>query len=141
MALLAEEQEAGRLRLQPEALFTNSEPLTPALRARLERAFGLRPFNFYATTEGVWGHDCQAGSMHIFDDMCIVENVDEDGVALREGAHGAPARLRARISDRLERLGVPRPTVEVEPVEGLERAPGGKLQMIVPEKRLSRPQR
>ena len=41
--------------------------------------------------------------------------------------------MRARVSDRLAGLGVPRPIVEVEPVEGLERSPGGKLQMIVPD--------
>jgi phenylacetate-CoA ligase len=228
MAPLAEEQLAGRLRIAPEAIFTASEPLTPELRKRLERAFGVRPYNFYATTEGLFGHDCPEGSMHLFDDMCIVENLDEDGrpaptgeigarllvtnlfnrslplirfevsdlvavesepcpcgrsllrvrslegraeevlrlggvtvhplefalvtsdrdvrefqvvqqgeglrlrVALRDGASDAPARLRARVSARLEELGVPRPTVHVETVDALERSPGGKLQMIVP---------
>jgi phenylacetate-coenzyme A ligase PaaK-like adenylate-forming protein len=37
VGLLAGEQEAGRLRVTPEAVFTNSEPLTPELRERLER--------------------------------------------------------------------------------------------------------
>jgi phenylacetate-CoA ligase len=229
MALLAEERLAGRLRVEPEALFTNSEPLSPALRTRLEEAFGVRPYNFYATTEGLYGHDCPEGTMHLFDDMCIVENVDQDGdpvpvgetgtrllvtnlfnhvqplirfevsdlvalepepcpcgrtlarvrslegraedvlevdgvtvhpmqfalvtadpdvrefqvvqegdalrlrVALRNGATDAPARLRERVSTRLQDLGVPRPAVEVETVDALQRSPGGKLQMIVPK--------
>jgi phenylacetate-CoA ligase len=77
-ALLAEEQRAGRLRVELESLSTSSEPLSPALRERLEHAFGVRPSNFYATTEGLYGHECPEGSMHLFDDMCIVENVDED---------------------------------------------------------------
>jgi phenylacetate-CoA ligase len=224
---LADEQLAGRLRLRLEGLATSSEPLTPALRDRLEQAFGVRPYNFYATTEGLYGHDCPAGSMHLFDDMCIVENVDEHGdpvptgevgarllvtnlynrtqpliryevtdlvavepepcpcgrslmrvsslegraeevlrlggvsvhplefalvtadpdvrefqvvqrgdglrlrVALRAGADGAPDRLRARLGARLEELGVPRPAVEVETVEALERSASGKLQMVV----------
>jgi phenylacetate-CoA ligase len=226
-ARLAEEQLAGRLHLRLEGLTTNSEPLTPALSDRLERAFGVRPYDFYATTEGLYGHDCPAGSMHLFDDMCIVENVDGDGdpvppgevgarllvtnlfnrtqplirfevtdlvavepepcpcgrslmrlrslegraedvlrlggvtvhplefalvtadpdvrefqvvqqgdglclrVALRAGADGAPERLRARVGARLEELGVPRPAVEVETVEALERSAAGKLQMVV----------
>jgi phenylacetate-coenzyme A ligase PaaK-like adenylate-forming protein len=83
--LLADEQIAGRLTVSPKGITTNSEPLTPALRERLERAFLVQPTDFYATTEGVWGHECEHGSMHLFDDMCIVENVDDD---LEPVAHG-----------------------------------------------------
>jgi phenylacetate-CoA ligase len=230
VARLAEEQDAGRLRIRPEAMTTNSEPLTPALRDRVETSFGVRPTNFYATTEGLYGHDCPEGSMHLFDDMAIVENVDDDlrpvpagevgsrilvtnlfnrvqplirfevtdlvavdpepcpcgrsllrlrsldgraedvlrlggvtvhplqfslvtadpdvrefqvvqkgdslrlRVALREGADGAPARLRERLGARLEELGVRRPAVEVETVEALERSPAGKLQLVVADR-------
>ena len=52
-------------------------------------------------------------------------------MALRDGADGAPERLRARLGARLEELGVPRPAVEVETVEALERSASGKLQMVV----------
>jgi phenylacetate-CoA ligase len=237
LGLLAEEQLAGRLRLQLQALFTSSEPLTETMRARLEEAFGVRPFNFYATTEGLYGHDCPEGSLHLFDDMCIVENVDEENrplppgevgarllvtnlfnyvqplirfevsdlvaldpepcpcgrtlarvqslegraeellevggvtvhpmqfalvtadpdvrefqvvqeadalrlrVALRNGAAGAPARLRERLSARLHDLGVAGCPVTVETVDALERSPGGKLQMIVPRRKSVRGQR
>jgi phenylacetate-CoA ligase len=89
VGLLAGEQESGRLRVTPEAVFTNSEPLTPELRERLERAFGVRPFNFYATTEGLYGHDCPERSMHLFDDMCIVENVDDEHRPVPPGEVGA----------------------------------------------------
>jgi phenylacetate-CoA ligase len=231
LALLADEQLAGRLRLRLETLSASSEPLTPELRARLEEAFGVRPYDFYATTEGLWGNDCPERSLHLFDDMCVVENVNDAGepvspgevgsrllvtnlfnrtlplirfevsdlvavepepcpcgrsllrvrslegraeevldvggvtvhplqfalvtadpdvrefqvvqegdalrlkVALRNGADDAPDRLRERVVARLSDLGVPRPTVKVEAVDALERATGGKLQMIVPEKR------
>ena len=87
--LLADEQMAGRLRLSLRGLTTNSEPLTPGTRDRLERAFGVRPTDFYATTEGVWGHDCPEGSMHLFDDMCIVENVDDDFRPVPAGEMGS----------------------------------------------------
>jgi phenylacetate-coenzyme A ligase PaaK-like adenylate-forming protein len=88
-AQLADEQLAGRLRLRLEGLTTNSEPLTPAVRERLEQAFGVRTYNFYATTEGLYGHDCETGSMHLLDDMCIVENVDDDGEAVPPGELGS----------------------------------------------------
>jgi phenylacetate-CoA ligase len=52
-------------------------------------------------------------------------------VALRDGADGAPERLHACVSARLEQLGVPQPAVEVETVEALERSASGKLQMVV----------
>jgi phenylacetate-CoA ligase len=52
-------------------------------------------------------------------------------VCLRDGAAETPARLRARVGARLEELGVPRPSVEVETVEALERSPAGKLQVVV----------
>ena len=87
--LLADEQLAGRLRLDLTGLSTSSEPLTPTLRERLERAFGVSPTNFYATTEGLWGNECEAGSMHLFDDMCIVENVAEDGAPVPAGEIGS----------------------------------------------------
>ncbi len=74
--LLANEQLAGRLRLRLRGMSTSSEPLTPEARERLGRAFGVPPVNLYGTTEGLWGCDCEAGSLHLFDDMCLIENVD-----------------------------------------------------------------
>ncbi|MGH2798889.1 MAG: phenylacetate--CoA ligase family protein, partial [Thermoleophilaceae bacterium] len=89
MGLLAMEQLAGRLRLEPETVFTSSEPLSPALRERIEQAFGRRPYDFYATTEGLYGHECEEGSMHLFDDMCIAENVDDAYRPVPPGEVGA----------------------------------------------------
>jgi phenylacetate-CoA ligase len=86
---LADEQVAGRLRLRLAGLVTNSEPLSQELRERLQRAFGVRPFDFYATTEGLYGTECREGSMHLFDDLCIVENVDDDGRPVAPGEVGS----------------------------------------------------
>lgn len=89
-ALLAEEQLAGRLELELRAMSTSSEPLMPDARERLEQAFGVRPYDLYGTTEGLWGCDCdQRTGVHLFDDMCIVENVDADGRAVPAGEPGA----------------------------------------------------
>jgi phenylacetate-CoA ligase len=86
---LADEQLAGRLHLRLDGLTTNSETLTPPLRDRLDHVFGVRPSNFYATTEGLYGSDCPRGSLHLFDDVCIVENVDDDGDPVPPGEVGA----------------------------------------------------
>jgi phenylacetate-CoA ligase len=87
--LLADEQLAGRLRLDLRGLTTNSEPLSGPLRRCLEAAFGVMPTDFYATTEGAWGHECEHGSMHLFDDRCIFENVDDDNRPLAPGEVGS----------------------------------------------------
>jgi phenylacetate-coenzyme A ligase PaaK-like adenylate-forming protein len=90
MALLAEEQRAGRLRITPELISTSSELLTPETAARIEDAFGVRPFNLYATTEGLWGADCaEHDGIHLFEDMTLVENVDARGEAVPDGRPGA----------------------------------------------------
>ena len=88
--LLAEEQLAGRLRIDPEAMSTSSELRTPAMTARIQEAFGVRPFDFYGTTEGLWGAECEHHTgIHLFEDMTIVENVDDDGRPVPDGQPGA----------------------------------------------------
>ena len=88
--LLAEEQLAGRLRIAPEAMSTSSELRTPAMTARIQEAFGVRPFDFYGTTEGLWGAECEHHTgIHLFEDMTIIENVDEDGRPVPDGQPGA----------------------------------------------------
>ena len=89
--LLAEEQLAGRLAMSLRTMSTSSELRTPEAAARIEEAFGVRPFDLYATTEGLWGGECERhDGLHLFEDDVIVENVDDDG---RRGAPTAsPAR-------------------------------------------------
>lgn len=234
LALLAEEQAAGRLRVAPEVVFTSSEMLTTATRARLETAFGVRPYDFYATTEGLWGAECaERRGLHLFEDTTLVENVDAGGRPVPPGEPGVKllvtslvnraqpiirlevadavildpdpcpcgrslvrmrsihgrsddmlrlggvavhplqfagvardpevvefqvvqqaARLRVRVvprgpapdlerrlgalvAKRLEAAGVTAPQVSVERRERLERQPGGKLQMVVADRRQS----
>jgi phenylacetate-CoA ligase len=87
---LAEEQQAGRLRIAPEVLSTSSELRTPEATDRIVAAFGVRPFDLYATTEGLWGCSCeQHAGIHLFEDLTIVENVDEEGRPVEPGERGA----------------------------------------------------
>jgi phenylacetate-CoA ligase len=87
--VLADEQLAGRLRLSLAAMSTSSELCTPATADRLAEAFGVRPFNLYATTEGLFGWDCERhDGLHLREDLALVENVDVDGRKVPPGALG-----------------------------------------------------
>jgi phenylacetate-CoA ligase len=87
---LAEEQEAGDLRLSLTAMSTSSELRSPAMTERLAAAFGVQPFDVYATTEGLFGAECERHEgIHLFDDANVGENVDEDGAPVPPGAPGA----------------------------------------------------
>jgi phenylacetate-coenzyme A ligase PaaK-like adenylate-forming protein len=88
--LLADEQRAGRLQIEPAAISTSSELRTPEMTARIVEAFGVHPTNFYATTEGAWGCSCERGDgIHLFEDMSVVESVDEEGRPVADGEPGA----------------------------------------------------
>jgi phenylacetate-CoA ligase len=87
---LADEQQAGRLRLSPQMLVTAAELRTPEMTQRLGDAFGVRPFDVYGCTEGLFGSECQHHQgIHLFEDTTLVENVDSDGQPVAAGQPGA----------------------------------------------------
>ena len=86
---LAEEQLAGRLRLRLAGMSTSSELRTPEMTERIVEAFGVRPFDHYATTEGLWGCECEHHQgIHLFEDVTLVENVDDAGLPMPIGVSG-----------------------------------------------------
>ena len=103
--LLAEEQLAGRLRISLERMSTSSELRTPEMTARIEEAFGVRPFDLYGTTEGLWGAECDRRTgIHLFEDTTLVENVDDD---CRPVPYGEPG-LRPLVTSLVQ----PRPAAD-----------------------------
>lgn len=87
---LAEEQLAGRLRLSLSMMSTSSELRTPEMTERISEAFGVQPFNLYATTEGLWGVECERHEgMHLFEDVALFENVDAHNRPVPPGQTGA----------------------------------------------------
>ena len=87
---LAEEQQAGRLRLSPQMLVTIAELRTPEMTQRLQDAFGVHPFDVYGSTEGLFGSECEHHQgIHLFEDTTLVENVDADGQPVPAGQPGA----------------------------------------------------
>jgi phenylacetate-CoA ligase len=86
---LAEEQLAGRLRLTLGGMSTSSELRTPEMTERMVEAFGVHPFDLYATTEGLWGCECEHHrGIHLFEDFTLLENVDADGQPVPVGEPG-----------------------------------------------------
>lgn len=117
--LLADEQAAGRLRIAPRLISTSSELLTDATTERIERAFGVRPFNLYGTTEGLWGVDCEHhAGIHLFEDWCIVESVDADGRPVADGEPGE----RLLVTNLFNRT-LPMIRFEISDVVTIDRTP------------------
>src|SRR3712207_8918194 len=76
---------------------TSSELRTPEMTERLVDAFGVHPFNLYATTEGLWGVECER----------------HDGIHLRSEEHTSELQSRHYL--------VCRPLLEKKRVLNLEK--------------------
>ena len=86
LAMLAAEARAGKLRIAPRAVRAHSEPLLPEMRRAIEEAWGRPVGNSYGTTEGACATSCGKGrGMHLNEDLCIFELVDEDGQPVPAG--------------------------------------------------------
>ena len=114
LEVLAHEQLAGRLRLQPEIITAGSEVLTSSAKAVLRQAFpDATILETWAATEHVaLAVACALGHLHINEDAAIVEAVDADHRAIGPGEwsehvlvtnllnHTQPL-LRYRLDDRV----------------------------------------
>jgi phenylacetate-coenzyme A ligase PaaK-like adenylate-forming protein len=91
LALLADEQLAGRLRIAPSIVCTTSEVRTPDMAARIRAAWRVEPFDCLGLTEtGITATDCPAhAGLHLFEDATIYEVVDAEGRAVPAGRPGA----------------------------------------------------
>src|SRR5512138_3278595 len=91
LGILAEEQLARRLHIQPAFVYAASEVLTSHTRNRVKEAWGNEPFNQYVATEtasiAAEHEDCR--HMHFFDDLVISEVVDEQYRPVPPGEYGA----------------------------------------------------
>jgi phenylacetate-CoA ligase len=78
LLLLAQEQLAGRLHIQPAFLGSAGETLTPSARHQIETAFACPVVDLYNATE-VNGSTfvCRSGAMHFSADWFVFEPVDE----------------------------------------------------------------
>jgi len=89
LGLLVTEQLQGRLNINPSIIAGGGEPLTTELRKQLQTAWQSSAFDIYGTQEGLRAMECNPGQgMHIFEDLGIVEVVDEDNRRVPDGTLG-----------------------------------------------------
>jgi putative adenylate-forming enzyme len=88
--LLAVEQLEHRLKVRPKVVFTSSEVLTDEVRRLIEAVWGKRLFNQYAATEtaGIAAECEHHVGLHLFEDLILVENVDERNRPVPPGVYG-----------------------------------------------------
>lgn len=88
--ILAQEQIKGTLKISPEVVFCSSEVLTEEAKKLIRRAWGVDPFNVYAATEcAVIASECVFHKLHLFEDLVLVEAVDEQYQPIKPGSPGA----------------------------------------------------
>jgi phenylacetate-coenzyme A ligase PaaK-like adenylate-forming protein len=89
--LLAQEQLEGRLSIRPKLIATHSEVLSSEMSHRMIRAWDTIPFNHYGTTEEPHiASDCSRHlGLHLFEDLCKVEIVDDEYRPVPDGEAGS----------------------------------------------------
>jgi phenylacetate-CoA ligase len=87
---LAEEQRAGRLRIAPRQFGTAAETLTQDVRDLAKETWGAAVLNAYGSTEAnLIGVECPwATGLHVFEDLLVVEVVDENNRPVPPGVAG-----------------------------------------------------
>lgn len=104
LSVLAEERQAGRLRIRPALVLTGAERLTLEARRRIAAAFGCPVRDTYAASEfmGI-AFDCRFGRLHVNADWLILEPVD---AAFRPVPPGTPSHttLLTNLANRVQPL-------------------------------------
>ncbi|WP_251523185.1 phenylacetate--CoA ligase family protein [Robertmurraya korlensis] len=132
MEILAEEQKAGRLNIQPVAILLGGEKLYPNVREKLGSVFQARVLDLYGGTEATaMTFECEEGQFHVNTDWIIFEPVDEyyqpvppgkqsHSVLITNLANRIQPLIRYELTDRVImspescKCGRPFPVVQVE---------------------------
>lgn len=87
---LANAQREGRLRIAPESVFSASEVLGENAAREVIAAWGSTPVDVYAAIEtaGI-ASPCGFRNRHVYEDLVIIEPVDEAGTPVPTGTPGA----------------------------------------------------
>lgn len=73
LRMLADEKRAGRLHIQPARIFSVAEVLEPQERALIEEQFSQRLHEIYQATEGFLAVTCAHGTLHLNEDLLVVQ--------------------------------------------------------------------
>jgi phenylacetate-coenzyme A ligase PaaK-like adenylate-forming protein len=102
VALLADEQVAGRLDIHPALVLTSSESLPPGERSRIAEVFGAEVRDNYGGSEFVAiAYDCGHGWLHVNADWVILEPVDDDYQPVTPGTPSRSA-LITNLANRVQ---------------------------------------
>lgn len=108
-------------------LFYGAEPMGEAERGWIAAALGARPDPIYQATEGFLGAACRLGTLHLNEDVLIIERETVPGTnrflpIVTDLRRTTQPMIRVRLPDLLEPLGAPcpcgSPLTAVQPVEG-----------------------
>ncbi|WP_233160099.1 phenylacetate--CoA ligase family protein [Pseudonocardia sp. MH-G8] len=139
IALLAGEQESGRLRIRPVLVQPGGETLAAGEYQRIARAFNATVRDGYAATECLFmAYRCQHGWLHVNADWVLLEPVDADHqpvppgqrshtVLLTNLANRIQPILRYDLGDSIEARPQPCPCGDPLPAIGLQGRAGDVL--------------
>lgn len=102
--MLAEEQEAGRLRLRLREIWTGGEVLSEPTRLRVQRAFACRVRSAYGASEFLpiaW--ECPHRTLHVNSDWVVLEPVDRHGRPVAPGTRSHSVLL-TNLANRIQPL-------------------------------------
>jgi phenylacetate-CoA ligase len=101
---LARQQEAGRLRLMPLALWSGGEGLAASTRDWIESVFGAPVVNDYGASECLTiAFECPHGRLHLNDDWVLMEPVDAQDQPVPVGTT-SHAVLLTNLANRVQPL-------------------------------------
>jgi phenylacetate-CoA ligase len=98
--ILAEEQLAHRLQIQPSVVYVASEVLTAQTKKLVKEAWGDEPYNQYAATEtaGIAAEHKSCRQMHFFEDLVVPEVVDDQYRPVAPGQYGSKLLITTLFS-------------------------------------------
>ncbi len=85
LRIIAGEVAEGRLRIAPKRVVSYAEVLYPDVKAYLASVFQCPIHEIYKCTEGPIAITCSHGSLHINEDLVLVETLNDDGTPTRPG--------------------------------------------------------
>ena len=101
---LARQQEAGRLRLTPLALWSGGEGLAASTRDWIESVFGAPVINDYGASECLAiAFECPHGRLHLNDDWVLLEPVDAQDQPVPAGT-ASHSVLLTNLANRVQPL-------------------------------------
>ena len=98
--VLADEQLARRLQIQPSVVYVASEVLTSQTKNLVKEAWGDEPYNQYAATEtaGIAAEHKSCRRMHFFEDLVLAEVVDDQYRPVPPGEYGSKLLITTLFS-------------------------------------------